>query len=117
MKIYFARPISQYGTFQDNRDIALLEKMGFEVINPAKTEDVKEDYKKRGMPAYTDSVATADALAFRSFIDLKIGAGVSAEINKAIELNLPVFELPTITQQRILSVEETREYLSYIGQR
>ncbi len=117
MKIYFARPISQYGTFQDNRDIALLEKMKFEVINPAKTTEVKEDYKKRGMPAYTDLVATADALAFRSFVDLKIGAGVCAEIQKAQEMGLPVFELPTITAQRELSVEETRQYLSLLGQR
>lgn len=44
MKVYYARPISIYNTKQDERDIQLLEAIGFEVNNPNKAELV-ERYK------------------------------------------------------------------------
>lgn len=112
-KVYYARPISQYGNLQDQRDIALLIAMGFEVINPNKIE-LEQRYKKEGMAVFIEAVNDSDLVAFRSFLDGKISAGVYKEIT---ETDKPVIELPTITQSRVLSVDETREYLSLLGAR
>lgn len=116
MKIYYARPISLYNTKQDIRDIELLSRLGFDVVNPNK-ETLQERYKTEGMDAFLQAVNDCDALAFRSFQDGKISAGVKKEIDKANELLMPVIELPTITMSRVLSVDDTREYLKLLGNR
>jgi hypothetical protein len=116
MKIYYARPISLYNTAQDKRDIELMESLGFEVINPNK-EALQERYKAEGMSVFLEAVKDCDSLAFRAFPDGMLGAGVMKEIQQAEELNKPVIELPTSTSKRILSVEDTRSYLSYSGHR
>lgn len=94
----------------------MLAKLGFEVINLNK-EKLQERYKSEGMSVFYEALSDCDALAFRSFIDLKIGAGVHGEILKAIGLGKIIFELLTITEQRILSIEETRDYLMLMGYR
>jgi hypothetical protein len=116
MKIYYARPISLYNTKQEERDLKLLTDLGFEILNPNK-EELQKRYKAEGMDVFIAAVKDCDALAFRSFQDSKISAGVKKEIDAALELNKPVIELPTITIQRVLSVEDTRTYLSLIGYR
>ena len=116
LKVYYARPINLYNTPQDARDIELIEQLGLEVVNPNK-EVLAERYKKEGMDVFLEAINDCNALAFRSFPDLKISAGVVKEIEKAQELKLPVFELPTITETRCLSVKDTRAYLGYLGQR
>jgi hypothetical protein len=116
MKIYYARPINLYNTKQDIRDIELMQKLGFEVVNPNK-EALQERYKTEGMDVFLQAVTDCDALAFRSFPDFTISAGVKKEIDKAVELNKPVIELPTITSSRVLSVDDTREYLRLLGAR
>lgn len=116
MKIYYARPINLYNTPQDERDIQLMQSLGFEVVNPNK-EELQIRYKTEGMDVFLQAVQDCDALAFRAFPDLKISAGVMKEIDKAIELEKPVFELPTITSRRVLTVEDTRNYLKYLGAR
>lgn len=114
MKIYYARPINLYNSELERRDMVHLFRLGFEVINPNK-EELQKRYKKEGMDVFLEAVKECDALAFRSFPDLSIGAGVQKEIDKAIELNIPVIELPTFTSKRMLSVEDTRAYLQYLG--
>lgn len=116
IKVYYARPINLYGTPQDKRDIELIEKLGFEIINPNK-EILAERYKKEGMDVFLEAMKDADALAFRSFPDLSISSGVWKEINQAVEDNKMVIELPTLTTKRWLSVEDTRAYLSLLGNR
>ena len=116
MKVYYARPISLYNTPQDRRDIELMEKLGFEVVNPNK-EELSKRYKAEGMDMFMPIVSECDCVAFRSFPDLKISAGVYKEIQKAIELGKLVIELPTLTETRELSVTATRQYLAYLGQR
>ena len=116
MKIYYARPINLYNTKQDERDIALLLRMGFDLVNPNK-EELEKSYKKYGMDAYTQVVAQCDALAFRSFYDGKISAGVYTEIETALRHDKIIIELPTITSNRVLSVEDTRAYLTLSGHR
>ena len=114
MKIYYSRPINLYDSAQDKRDIELMQQLEFEVLNPNKKE-LQERYKIEGMDVFLQAITDCDGLAFRSFPDLSISAGVKKEIDKAIELNKPVIELPTITSNRILSVDDTREYLRYVG--
>jgi hypothetical protein len=116
MKVYYARPINLYNSAQDQRDINLMLKLGFEVLNPNK-EELQERYKTKGMDVFLEAVADCDALAFRSFPDLKISAGVKKEIDKAIELGKAVIEMPTIISSRVLSVDDTREYLKLLGHR
>lgn len=116
MKVYYARPINLYNTPQDERDIELLKSLNFDVLNPNKQE-LQERYKTEGMDVFLQAVSDCDIIAFRSFPDMKISAGVKKEIDKAIELGKIAIELPTITSDRILSVEDTRAYLSYLGNR
>lgn len=118
-KCYFARPISQYNTLQDARDLDTIRDLGFEVINPNK-EELSELYLQKGMQAFTDLInddSLVDLLIYRSFPDLKISAGVVKEIECAINAQKIVFELPTFTEVRKLSVVATREYLTLLGQR
>lgn len=117
MKIYYARPISQYGNKQDVRDIQLLKNMGFDVFDPANDAELQEKYKTNGMDVFIKASAQCDGVAFRSFVDGKIGVGMWAEIEVAIQNNKLVIELPTITSNRILSVTDTREYLKLLGHR
>lgn len=116
LKVYFARPINLYNTPQDVRDIELLIKLGFEVMNPNK-EELAERYKVEGMNVFFEAMNDCNVLAFRSFPDLKISAGVMKEIQRAIDINLPVIELPILTANRVLTVDDTRAYLMYIGNR
>lgn len=116
MKIYYARPISLYNTKQEERDLLLLTQLSLDVVNPNK-EELQQRYQSEGMDVFTQAVSDCDALAFRSFQDGNISAGVKKEIDKAIELGKPVIELPTITSQRVLSVDDTRKYLELLGSR
>jgi hypothetical protein len=116
MKVYYARPISLYNTKQDERDIQFLEALGFEVNNPNKAELV-ERYKTEGMEVYLQLARESDVVAFRAFQDGKIGAGVYKEVQEAYQAGKLVIELPTITSSRVLSVEDTREYLKLLGHR
>lgn len=112
MKVYFARPISAYGNLQDQRDLQLLNDLGFEVVNPNK-KALEKEYKSRGIDTYLDLVVECDLVVFRSFVDGNISAGVYKEITCGV----PVLELPNITSRRALSVEDTREYLKLLGNR
>jgi len=116
MKAYYARPINLYNSEQDKRDIKLIQDLGFELVNPNK-EELQQRYKQEGMDVFLQAVAECGVILFRSFPDLKISAGVKKEIDKAIELGLPVVELPTVIESRILSVDDTRNYLKYLGYR
>lgn len=87
--IYYAHPMSWYGTQRERDDLAVLSKEGT-VANPNSNKfDVKVEYAKAtGMPIM-DVFATfirdkADVLVFRRFSgDHRIGAGVAREILEA----------------------------------
>lgn len=116
MKVYFARPINLYNTNQDERDIETIKQLGFIVVNPNKLE-LQSRYEKEGMDVFFEALSDCDAIFFRSFYNLKISAGVQKEIDKGIELNKIIIELPTLTEERTLSVADTRNYLKYTGYR
>ena len=116
MKVYFARPISNYKTLQDQRDIELIQSLGFELLNPDK-EEFAEKYKTEGMSAFYNAISQCDGVIFRSFVDGNISAGVYGEICYAVENNKFVLELPTISSKRVLCVDDTRTYLKLLGNR
>lgn len=116
MKIYYARPISLYNTKQEERDISMLESLGFEVVNPNK-EELQKRYEKEGMDVFLTAINDCQALAFRAFVDCRISQGVWKELQRAIEQEKPVIELPSLLSIRELNVGDTREYLKLLGHR
>lgn len=116
IKIYYAHPLSLYDTPQEERDIATLELLGFNVFNP-NSVDCEEGYRSNGMLYFKEIIQSMNALAFRAIPGLGIPAGIASEINDAKELGLPIIELPCSLEMRAMSVAQTREYLHEIGQR
>lgn len=117
-KIYYAHCRALYGTQQENRDILLLESLGFDVLNP--NNKVHQDSCKAFidvMEYFLQLVATCDAVAFRALPNGKIPAGVLKEVKFAYEKNKPVMELPVNIGLREMTVEQTRAYLTEVGQR
>ena len=113
MRVYYAHCQALYGTPQEDRDINILERLGFTVLNPngvSLPEVVTMDF-------FFDLVITCDVVAFRSLPDGAIPAGVAGEIATAQKNNIPVIEIPSGILRRGINVEETREFLSEIGQR
>jgi hypothetical protein len=133
-KIYYAHSMSLYNTPQEQRDIKLLENLGFEVVNPndqmivSQVDSIKAWGNDAGKTKdevsaeimdffFKKIIPNCDALAYRSFIDHKIGAGVWGEINCAQVNKIPIIELPTLTVGRMLDISETRNYLKLLGER
>lgn len=115
-KAYYARPISLYGSKQEERDVETLRHLGFTAIDINK-EELQARAKSEGMGVFKPLVGSAEALFFRSFLDSTIGAGVAKEIAWANEAGIPVVELPTLICSRSLSVDETRQRLKELGSR
>jgi len=120
-KIYYAHCQAIYNTPQEKRDVDLLEELGFEVINPNAPEHIGAVQKMKSrephinvMEYFYSLVKQCDALAFRALPDGSIPAGVGGELNN---LSIPVIELPSGISRRVLTVDQTREYLKEIGQR
>jgi hypothetical protein len=133
MRIYYAHSMHLYGKPQEKRDIEMLEKLGFEVLNPNNEECIKmcKDVKEHGekhlftkdqissiiMDNFKDYVLSCKAVAFRAHLDGKIPAGVGKEVLWAKEAGLPIIELPSLFNSKFLEVGETRQYLEYLGER
>lgn len=121
MKIYYAHNMALYGTKQEERDIATLQGLGFEVINPGDPAICAEvnllPTSDERMAFFERYSIECDAIAFRALPDGPIPAGVVKEINWFVALNKPVIELPSGIKRREMSVELTREYLREVGQR
>jgi hypothetical protein len=115
-KCYYAHPITDYGTSVEQMDIAVLESLGYEVVNPNKAE-YDEAYQTVGMMVFLDLVMQCDVVAFRGFRDGTIPAGVGKEVFHALKCNIPFFELPAPVGPRTLSVEDTRAKLKALGRK
>jgi len=118
MKIYFAHPISEYGTEFQASVIKELASSWHEVESPDAPRH-QEGYRQHGMAYFEGLVAGCDALAFLRFPDGTIGAGVAKEIAAAAKAGKPIFEVDTHqgriyvsaaapNPQPVLSVEHTR---------
>ena len=115
MNIYYAHCIAIYDTPQEERDINLLESLGFTVINPNQPEH-QLMCKGMGMEYFLQLTARCDALAFRAIPGIGVPAGVAKEITLAHERGMPVIELPSLLG-RSMSIDDTREYLKECGKR
>jgi hypothetical protein len=126
MKVYYAHCQAIYNTVQEQRDMDMLHKLGFEVVNPSDKAHIAEvinlktlfDQQQASlkiMAYFTKIVIECDALAFRAMPDGSIGAGVFEEISVMQRIGKPIFELPSGILLRRLSIEQTREYLKECG--
>jgi hypothetical protein len=98
--VYFAHPISDYGSDRERRCIDALETAGYAVVNPGDEERQRaydRDVALGGavMEYFEWLAAECDAIAFLPFYDRKIGAGVAAEVDAFVDAHDggPVFEL------------------------
>lgn len=139
MRIYYAHCMAIYNTPQEARDIALLDSLGFEVVNPNHPDidkrckairdeiaqynriciSAKRDPSDEMMASIFKPLATirCDALAFRALPDGRIPAGVAQEVEWARDYGHAILELPSNFTDRRMSLEVTREYLREVGQR
>lgn len=122
-RVYYAHCQAIYGTPQETRDLATLEDLGFEVLNPRDYGTLVE-FMSRLIPAagnkmdwFCSLVDSCDALAFRSLPNGDIPAGIAKEIRRAADVDIPIIELPSMAQRRILTITESRLYLQEVGQR
>jgi len=114
-KVYYAHPMSTYGTQQEADDIKLLKYLKFRVLNPNEPKhQIQCKNRANQMEYFLDLVSLCDAVAFRAFQDGMIGAGVAKEIKRAKSESKPVIELPFDTTQRELSIEQTRDRIRSI---
>lgn len=116
LKVYYAHCINLYNTSQEARDVGDLFYLGFEVVNPNMPEH-QDGYKKYGMPYFEKFSIICSAVAFRALPDGSIPAGVAAEIQWFRDKSKPIFELPSSILRRVITREQTREYLVEIGHR
>ncbi len=127
MRIYYAHCQAIYNTPQEQRDIDMLTRLGFEVLDPSASHHIRQARASRplGVPIkdkimhyFCGLVSECEALAFRALSNGDIPAGVWKEVEHARDvLGIPVIELPGIAQRRVLDVQQTRIYLEEVGQR
>ena len=124
-KVYYAHSMHLYNTVQEERDTDTLFDMGFEVLNPSQ-EEYQRGFEKHNqenpnredyMDYFKYRVLECDVLAFRAHVDGTIPSGVGYEIKVAQEYGKVIIELPNFISKRFLSLEDTRSYLQYLGNR
>lgn len=99
--VYYAHPMSWYGTPEEAADVAFLETQYAKVINPSSPEIVKEvsqyinSQGQENVMQYFASIIRdqADEVAFRRFRNGQIGSGVGRELFEAHIWNKPVHRL------------------------
>jgi len=120
VRIYFAHPVTDYGTERERGAVAAIEAEGWTVENPNQPHH-QAGYDEEGMVYFERLAASCDALIFMRFPGGAIGAGVGKEIDAAQAAACPIYELfdgevysvygsPT----PVLSVENTRALLAEI---
>lgn len=101
MKIYYAHPMSWYGTDRETEDLkAIAHKFpNAEIENPAAYEDAVKTLKTQGadgkaiMDFFINRLLVCDAIAYRTFDDDYIGAGVALEVFTAAVWGKQIFRL------------------------
>lgn len=120
-KVYYAHPMYLYNKPQEVRDIKLLERLGFEVVNPNSEPYISEyqveiDAGRHNMDYWVKLARSCDLIAFRGNPDGSILSGVGAELKENIEMD--IIELPSMIKKRaITDVDITRQFLKEIGER
>lgn len=132
MKIYYAHPMSWYDTDREAADVKVIRDGGDEPVNPnssdftAAVSEAKALDKSSNlvMAIFFDSIADVEGLAYRTFDDGYLGAGVASEILQAYIKGKMIFQIldtykkgPMLFEQsglkaafgpRVLTIDETR---------
>ena len=98
MRIYYAHPISDYGTTHEQvvqRSISLMLPAfigGYEpwIVNPNEPLHQK-GYEERGMDHFMDVIDGCDGCVFDSFPGGIIGSGVAMEVKRFLDQGKPVW--------------------------
>lgn len=126
MRLYFAHPITDYGTERQEKAIASITAYFADVGRPIKLENPdqphhKAGYAVSGMEYFKGVVEDCQGLVFMRFPNGAIGSGVGREIRWALVDNLwlyevfggtiyPLHDMPT----PILTADETRALIAEI---
>jgi nucleoside 2-deoxyribosyltransferase len=113
-----------YGSTIERDDVQLLEKLGFEVLNPNNEdtqrrcqEYIEANGRENSMKFFEGEIDKCDCVAFRALPDGSILSGVGYEICYAINCDKPVFEMPRMLEQRSMAYHQTKAYLYEVGYR
>lgn len=135
MKIYYAHPMSWYDHPREEFDVEAIGKFGpnIEVVNPngpefkAAVDKTLKDGKSSNltMALFFDAISDVDAIAYRTFDDGYLGAGVASEILQAFLKGKAIYQImdsgrlgPTLFEQsrlsasfgpRVLTIIQTRD--------
>lgn len=122
LKCYYAHPMLCYDSLIEEVDLALLQALGFEILNPNSSihqEKAKEfgDFygKDKIMDYFKNLVSECEVVAFRGLPKGEIPSGVAVEVQHAIDLSIPVIELPSNVSGRMMTYPETKSYFYSIG--
>lgn len=96
--IYYAHPMSWYGTAGEKDDIAALQAEGFKVVNPnaahfERLVNIARINDQPIMDIFRATIQHVDALAFRSFNNDVVSSGVATEIMEAWLWDKPILRL------------------------
>lgn len=125
-KCYYAHCQAIYGTPQEERDIELLEELGYQVVNPSSEQmsrnlaiwRITNDHPDNVMPFFEEQVRMCDLVAFRGLpYTFWISLGVAKEIQIALENDLPVIELPTALHNRLENLSDLHQTCKVCGRR
>jgi len=123
MRVYFAHPVSDYGTPRETAAAAVMEAVGWSVENPNQPHH-QRGYDAGGMGYFEQIARACDGLAFMRFPNGAIGAGVGKEVGAALDASKPVYELfdgevhlVTGMPTPVLSVAATRALLTELQHR
>jgi len=114
MKIYYAHSRAYYNTDIENGDIELLHELFPEatIVNP--NDDIMQELCGNDIEKFCQIVRSCNLLAFSGIPDGRITAGVWQEIQTAMEMNMPIIEIPWLID-RSMSEEETEDMLREMG--
>ncbi len=93
MKIYYAHALCLYGREEEREEIRRIRDFfpGTVIVNPSSHEN-RQEKQRRYMEYCKELVEKSDSVVFSRLLG-KITAGVAKEINYALSLGRPVFEL------------------------
>ena len=120
--LYFAHPVSQYGTPLEAKVEAMIQKAfpAYTIENP-NTAEHEANYNQEGMEYFVTLCNELQGLCFTTFLDGSMGAGVYKEIESFIRRGVPVHgilfpdnkviavsSMDDLKDVPVLSVEESR---------
>lgn len=118
--IYYAHPMSWYGTEAEAADLRKLADYGT-VVNPNSSDfkrdvDIAKKYNRPVMQIFADFIRIdADVVVYRRFRDWKLGAGVAREILEARIWGKEVWEISGGYNKAPLSILKEQTAVSVSG--